>query len=74
MRNKILIIGAVAFAAYILGSRVAKVQINQGESVRHQLVRMWNDPKAKKQRHKTAEKAAKTAAKAIDKARKNGSR
>lgn len=74
MRNKIIVLGAVAFAAYILGSSVAKVQINQGESVRHQVVRMWNDPKAKKQRHKNAKKAAKTAQKAFDKARKNVSR
>lgn len=74
MRNKILLIVAVAFVAYIVGSNAGTVQINKGESVRHQLVRLWNDPKAKKERHKAAEKAAKAASKAIDKARKNGSR
>jgi len=70
MRDKILLIGAVAFVAYIFGSRAATVRIDKGESVRHQLVRMWNDPKAKKQRHKKAEKAAKAARKALDKARR----
>jgi hypothetical protein len=70
MRNKILILGAVAFIAYVLGSRVAKVQIDNGESVPHQLVRMWNDPRAKKQRHKAAQKTAKSAQKALDKIRK----
>lgn len=74
MRNKVLLIVAVAFVAYILGANAGTVQINKGESVRHQLVRMWNDPQAKKERHKKAEKAAKAAQKAFDKARKNGSR
>ncbi|WP_349885074.1 hypothetical protein ABRP18_016860 [Microbacterium sp. WHRI 7836] len=63
MRNKILLIVGVAFVAYVFGSRAATVQINKGESVRHQLVRMWNDPKARKQRRKTAERAAKKALK-----------
>ncbi|WP_223622862.1 hypothetical protein [Microbacterium sp. EST19A] len=70
MQNKILLIGAIAFVAYILGSRAATVQIDKGESVRHQLVRMWNDPKAKKERQKKAEKAAKAARKALEKARR----
>lgn len=65
MRNKILLIVGVAFVAYVFGSRAATVQINKGESVRHQLVRMWNDPKARKQRGKTAERAAKKAKKAL---------
>ncbi|MFD8768962.1 hypothetical protein [Microbacterium oxydans] len=65
MRNKILLIVGVAFVAYVFGSRAATVQINKGESVRHQLVRMWNDPKARKQRRKTAETAAKKAKRAL---------
>ncbi|AZS42184.1 hypothetical protein RN51_01983 [Microbacterium oxydans] len=65
MRNKILLIVGVAFVAYVFGSRAATVQINKGESVRHQLVRMWNDPKARKQRRKTAERAAKKAKRAL---------
>lgn len=70
MRNKILIIGAIAFVAYILGSRAMTVQVDKGESVRHQLVRMWNDPKAKKERAKAAKKAKKAAEKALDKLRR----
>ncbi|APH46372.1 hypothetical protein BMW26_16515 [Microbacterium sp. 1.5R] len=70
MRNKILLIGAIAFVAYVVGSRAAAVQVNKGESVRHQLVRMWNDPKAKKERAKAAKKAAKAAEKALDKVRR----
>ncbi|WP_029259387.1 MULTISPECIES: hypothetical protein [unclassified Microbacterium] len=65
MRNKILLIVGVAFVAYILGSRAATVQINKGESVRHQLVRLWNDPRARKRRKKAAEKASKKARKAL---------
>lgn len=65
MRNKILLIVGVAFVAYVLGSRAATVQINKGESVRHQLVRMWNDPKARKRRKRAVEKAAKKARKAL---------
>lgn len=61
MRNKILIIGAVAFLAYVLGSRAVK--INQAETVPHQLVRMWNDPKAKKNRERRAKSLAKSASK-----------
>nr|WP_314844577.1 hypothetical protein [uncultured Microbacterium sp.] len=67
MRNKIIVIGAVALLAYVLGSKAATVQVNQSESVRHQLVRLWNDPKAKKQRHKAAEKAAEAAKKKLKK-------
>ncbi len=65
MRNKILLIIGVAFVAYIFGSRAATVQINKGESVRHQLVRLWNDPRARKRRKKAAEKASKKARKAL---------
>ncbi|MGO4488990.1 hypothetical protein [Microbacterium sp. 2RAF4] len=65
MRNKILLVVGVAFVAYVFGSRTATVQIDKGESVGHQLVRMWNDPKVRKQRRKTAERAAKKAKKAL---------
>ncbi|MFJ6533004.1 hypothetical protein [Microbacterium sp. NPDC091662] len=65
MRNKILLIVGVAFVAYVLGSRAATVQVNKGESVRHQLVRMWNDPQARKRRKKAVEKASKKARKAL---------
>jgi hypothetical protein len=65
MRNNIIVIGAVAFIAFALGARSSRVQVNKGESVRHQLVRMWNDPKARKQRQKAAKKAAKLARRSV---------
>ncbi|WP_136024666.1 hypothetical protein [Microbacterium sp. K27] len=65
MRNKILLIVGVAFVAYIFGSRAATVQIDKGESVRHQLVRLWNDPRARKRRKKAAEKASRKVRKAL---------
>lgn len=58
MRNRILIIGAVAFIAYVIGSR--SVRVERGESVPHQLIRLWNDPKAKKERARAAKKVAKS--------------
>ncbi|MGH3691224.1 MAG: hypothetical protein ACRDT7_13790 [Microbacterium sp.] len=66
MRNKILIVLGVAFVAYVIGSRASKVQVNKRESVPHQLVRLWNEPKAKKARAKAAKKVARNAG---DKAR-----
>lgn len=66
MRNRILIIGAVAFLAYILGSRAARA--NSTESTSHQLVRLWNDPKARRSRGKTARKIAKNSRAATKKA------
>lgn len=59
MRNKILIIGAIAFAAYVIGSR--SVTVKKSESVPHQLVRLREERKARKDRQRTAKKIAKTA-------------
>ncbi|WP_334149726.1 hypothetical protein [Microbacterium sp.] len=70
MRNKIIVIGIIAFVAFAVGARASRVQVNQGESVRHQLVRMWNDPKQRKRRRKAAEKAAKRVRRGIEKARR----
>jgi len=70
MRNKILLIGGVALLAYVVGTRTPRVEVKNRESVGHQLVRLWNDPKAKKQRRKAAErrvKAAEKRAKALGK-------
>ncbi|MFB2582798.1 hypothetical protein ACEXQD_16245 [Herbiconiux sp. P15] len=58
MRNKTLLLVGVAFLAYVLGSRAAKGKPT--ETVGHQVVRLWNDPKARKARHKSRKKAAKT--------------
>ena len=65
MRNKILLIGGIVFIAYVMGSRAGK-----GESVAHQLVREWNDPKARKRRHKAFEKSSKAVEKSAKAAKK----
>ncbi|MEV5040721.1 hypothetical protein [Microbacterium sp. LMI1x-1-1.1] len=56
MRNKILILGAIAFAAYVIGSR--SVTVKKSESVPHQLVRLRDERKAKKDRERKAKKVA----------------
>ncbi|MFS0734160.1 hypothetical protein ABC304_02160 [Microbacterium sp. 1P10UB] len=65
MRNKLLLIGGIVFLAYVLGSRAGK-----GESLAHQLVREWNDPKARKRRHKAYEKSSKALEKSAKEAKK----
>lgn len=54
MRNKILVLGAIAFAAYVIGSR--SVTVKKSESVPHQLVRLRDERKAKKDRERKAKK------------------
>lgn len=63
MRNKIILVGAVALIAYVVGTRTSRVQVKNRESVGHQMVRLWNDPRARKRRHKAAKKAAAAAEK-----------
>jgi len=63
MRNKLLVIGAVALIAYVVGTRTPRVQVKSRESVGHQVVRLWNDPRARKRRHRAAREAAKAAEK-----------
>jgi hypothetical protein len=58
VRNKILIVGGIAFLAYILGSRATRIRAVKTESVGHQLVRLWNEPKAKNARKRTAKTLA----------------
>lgn len=69
MRNRIIVVGVIAFLAFAIGSRVTRPEIKNRESVRHQLVRIWNDPKERKRRRRAAEKAAKKVRKAIEDAR-----
>jgi hypothetical protein len=65
MRNKILVVGGIAFLAYILGSRAARGRTVKGrESVGHQVVRLWNKPQAKKSRRKIAKSTQETAGRA----------
>ncbi len=54
MRNKILVLGAIAFTAYVIGSR--SVTVKKSESVPHQLVRLRDERKAKKDRERKAKK------------------
>jgi len=63
MRNKLIVIGAVALLAYVIGTRTPRVQVKNRESVGHQVVRLWNDPRARKRRRKAARKAAAAAEK-----------
>lgn len=59
MRNKLILIGGVALVAFIAGARTPRVRVKERESVGHQLVRLWNEPQAKKERKKNAERRAK---------------
>ncbi|MCJ1706418.1 hypothetical protein [Microbacterium sp. VKM Ac-2923] len=68
MRNKIILIGAVALIAYAVGTRTPRVQVKNRESVGHQVVRLWNDPSARRRRRKAAKKAAAAAEKRAKKA------
>lgn len=63
MRNKIILIGAALLIAYVVGTRTPRVEVKSRESVGHQLVRLWDDPRARKRRRKAAEKAAAAAEK-----------
>ncbi len=61
MRNTILIVGGVALVGFVLGTRANRPTIKARESVRHQLVRLWNDPKARKRRERKAKELRKDA-------------
>lgn len=63
MRNKFILIGVVALVAYVAGTRATRVQVKKRESVGHQIVRLWDDPRARRRRKKAAEKAARAAKK-----------
>ncbi len=63
MRTKLVLLGAVALLAYVVGTRTPRVQVKNRESVGHQIVRLWNDPGARKRRRKAAKKATAAAEK-----------
>ncbi|MGC0368331.1 hypothetical protein [Microbacterium sp. SLBN-111] len=69
MRNRIIAVGAVAIVAYVLGTRAARVQVKSRESVGHQLVRLWDDPRSRRRRRRAAAEAEKRAKKALRKLR-----
>ncbi|GAA2171151.1 hypothetical protein GCM10009846_04000 [Agrococcus versicolor] len=69
MRTKILIVAGIAAAGYVLGTRANRPVAR--ESVRHQLVRLWNDPKARKRREQQAKQLQKDAGKTAKRLRKD---
>lgn len=65
MRNRIIVIGAIVAIAYLIGARTGRVQVKSRESVGHQLIRLWDDPRSRRRRRKAAAKAEKNAKKAL---------
>lgn len=63
MRNKIILVGAIALIAYVAGTRTPRVAVKSRESVGHQIVRLWSDPRARRRRRRAAKKAATAAEK-----------
>ena len=61
MRKNILIIGIIAVAAYIIGSESARSRGKNYEDLRHQLERLWNEPRARKSRRELSRRAGRTA-------------
>ncbi|ARC58491.1 hypothetical protein AS850_15495 [Frondihabitans sp. 762G35] len=71
MRTKIIVVGLVAAVIYFRGARSHRpVKGKQPETLRHQVERLWNDPKAAKSRKKLAKKVADSAADRLKQARK----
>lgn len=59
MRNKIIVVGAIAAAIYLAGARSHRpVKGKQSETLRHQAERLWRDPKNAKARKKLGKKIA----------------
>ncbi|MFS0792953.1 hypothetical protein [Microbacterium sp. 1P10AE] len=65
MRNRIIIVGGLVVLAYVLGTRTGRVQVKSRESVGHQVVRLWDDPRSRRRRRKAAAQASKKAKKAL---------
>lgn len=75
MRNKIIVVGAIAAFIYFRGARSHRpVKGKQPETLRHQAERIWNDPKSAKARKKLAKKAASKASDLAKNARKSATR
>lgn len=72
MRNTILVAGGAVFLAYVLGTRASRPTTGpQPETLRHQAERLWNDPKARKQREKHRAARRKEAEKLAKKLKKS---
>ncbi len=61
MRKNILLLGIVAVAAYIVGAQSTKSRGKNYEDLRHQVERLWTDPRSRKSRRELAKKAGKAA-------------
>lgn len=59
MRNKVILIGGIAFIAYVLGNRARQSRDKNYEDFRHQVERLWTDPRAKRSRAKKRKQLAK---------------
>jgi hypothetical protein len=71
MNRNVLIVGGTAVAAYVLGTRANRPTLAEHpETLRHQVERLWTDPKAKKHRVKFRKQRAKDARKALTNLRK----
>lgn len=57
MGKNLLILAIVAAAGYAVGIQSAKRRGKNYEDLRHQLERLWNDPRARKSRQRLARKA-----------------
>ncbi len=60
MRKNILIIAVIAVAAYLVGSESARARGKNYEDLRHQIERLWSDPRARRSRRELAKRAGKT--------------
>lgn len=67
MRTKLFVVIAIVFLAYALGSRARK---GTSESAAHQIIRLWNEPKARRARQKRAKRLRKEARKRTERAAK----
>ncbi len=61
MRKNLLILAIVAIAGYLVGVRSAKSRGKNYEDLRHQLERLWNDPRARKSRQRIARRTGEAA-------------
>ena len=65
MRNRIIIVGGLLVLAYVVGTRAGRVEVKSRESVGHQVIRLWDDPRSRRRRRKAAARAAKKAKKTL---------
>ncbi len=56
MRKNLLILVVVAVAGYLVGVESAKSRGKNYEDLRHQIERLWNDPRARKSRQRLGRK------------------